>query len=83
MLENFRPGLLAEWGLSYDQLAALNPASVLVHVSGFGQTGPRAEEPGFGSIGEAMGGIRHTTGDPDRLPRAASASATCSRRCSR
>jgi formyl-CoA transferase/succinyl-CoA--D-citramalate CoA-transferase len=68
VLENFRPGLLAAWGLGYAPLAAVNPAVVLVHVSGFGQTGPRAHEPGFGSIGEAMGGIRHTTGDPDRLP---------------
>jgi formyl-CoA transferase len=68
VLENFRPGLLAEWGLGYDALAATNPGIVLVHVSGFGQTGPRAQEPGFGSIGEAMGGLRHTTGDPDRPP---------------
>jgi formyl-CoA transferase/succinyl-CoA--D-citramalate CoA-transferase len=68
VLENFRPGLLAEWGLGYESLAAANPGIVLVHVSGFGQTGPRAHEPGFGSIGEAMGGIRHTTGDPDRPP---------------
>ena len=68
VLENFRPGLLAEWGLAYAQLAADNPGVVLVHVSGFGQSGPRAQEPGFGSIGEAMGGIRHTTGDADRPP---------------
>jgi crotonobetainyl-CoA:carnitine CoA-transferase CaiB-like acyl-CoA transferase len=68
VLENFRPGLLAEWGLGYASLAAVNPGIVLVHVSGFGQTGPRAQEPGFGSIGEAMGGIRHTTGDADRPP---------------
>jgi formyl-CoA transferase len=68
VLENFRPGLLAEWGLGYDALVPANPGVVLVHVSGFGQTGPRAHEPGFGSIGEAMGGIRHTTGDTDRPP---------------
>jgi crotonobetainyl-CoA:carnitine CoA-transferase CaiB-like acyl-CoA transferase len=68
VVENFRPGLLAEWGLGYADLAAVNPGVVLVHVSGFGQTGPRAHEPGFGSIGEAMGGLRHTTGDPDRPP---------------
>jgi len=68
VLENFRPGLLAEWDLGYSDLAAANPGVVLVHVSGFGQTGPRAHEPGFGSIGEAMGGLRHTTGDPDRPP---------------
>src|SRR4051794_14701856 len=56
VLENFRPGLLADWGLSYGELSGANAGIVLVHVSGFGQTGPRAQEPGFGSIGEAMGG---------------------------
>ncbi|MDQ1448729.1 MAG: succinyl-CoA---D-citramalate CoA-transferase [Actinomycetota bacterium] len=68
VLENFKPGTLAKWGLDYSTLARENPRVVLVHVSGFGQTGPRAAEPGFGSIGEAMGGIRHTTGDPGRPP---------------
>jgi formyl-CoA transferase/succinyl-CoA--D-citramalate CoA-transferase len=68
VLENFRPGLLAEWGMSYDALTRVNPRVVVVHVSGFGQTGPRAREPGFGSIAEAVGGIRHTTGEPDRPP---------------
>jgi formyl-CoA transferase/succinyl-CoA--D-citramalate CoA-transferase len=68
VVENFKPGTLAGWGLDYAALARDNPRVVLVHVSGFGQTGPRAAEPGFGSIGEAMGGIRHTTGDPDRPP---------------
>ena len=68
MIENFRPGRLEEWGLGFDVLAAANPAVVLVHISGFGQTGPRAGEAGFGSIGEAVGGIRHTTGSPDRPP---------------
>jgi crotonobetainyl-CoA:carnitine CoA-transferase CaiB-like acyl-CoA transferase len=68
VVENFRPGTLEKWGLDYATLAAANPGVVLVHVSGFGQTGPRASEPGFGSIGEAMGGIRHTTGEPDRPP---------------
>jgi formyl-CoA transferase len=68
VVENFKPGTLAGWGLDYAALARDNPGVVLVHVSGFGQTGPRAAEPGFGSIGEAMGGIRHTTGDPDRPP---------------
>ncbi len=68
VLENFRPGRLDEWGLDYDSIRATNPGVILVHVSGFGQTGPRAEEAGFGSIGEAVGGIRHTTGDPDRPP---------------
>ncbi|HVT21559.1 MAG TPA: CaiB/BaiF CoA-transferase family protein [Mycobacteriales bacterium] len=66
--ENFRPGRMAEWGLGYDALSAGNPALVVAHVSGFGQTGPRAGDAGFGSIGEAMGGIRYTTGSPDRPP---------------
>lgn len=65
VVENFRPGQLESWGLGYDLLAAENPGLVMVHVSGFGRSGPRANEAGFGSIGEAMGGIRHTTGDPD------------------
>ena len=68
VLENFKPGTLDSWGLGYAELAAVNPGLVMVHVSGFGQTGPMAEQAGFGSIGEAMGGIRHTTGDPDRPP---------------
>lgn len=68
VLENFRPGRLVEWGLDYESIRAANPGVVYVHVSGFGQTGPRASEAGFGSIGEAVGGIRHTTGDPDRPP---------------
>ncbi|HWS45580.1 MAG TPA: CoA transferase, partial [Acidimicrobiia bacterium] len=68
VIENFKPGTLERWGLGYAALAEVNPGLVLVRVSGFGQTGPRAPEPGFGSIGEAMGGIRHTTGEPDRPP---------------
>jgi len=68
IVENFRPGRLAEWGLDYDSVRRTNPGVIMVHVSGYGQTGPRAGEAGFGSIGEAMGGIRHTTGDPDRPP---------------
>jgi formyl-CoA transferase/succinyl-CoA--D-citramalate CoA-transferase len=68
VIENFRPGTLGKWGLDYPRLSAANPAVILVHVSGFGQTGPRSTEAGFGSIGEAVGGIRFTTGDPDHLP---------------
>lgn len=68
VIENFRPGRLAEWGLGYDVLAESNPELVLVHISGFGQTGPRASDAGFGSVGEAMGGLRFTTGSPDRPP---------------
>mgnify|MGYP001814653471 CR=1 FL=1 len=68
ILENFRPGVLAKYGLDYESVATTNPGVIVTHVSGFGQTGPRASEAGFGSIGEAVGGIRHTTGDPDRPP---------------
>jgi formyl-CoA transferase len=68
VLENFRPGRLAEWGMGYDDLCPANPGLVMVHVSGFGQTGPRSAEAGFGSIGEAVGGIRFTTGNPDVAP---------------
>jgi crotonobetainyl-CoA:carnitine CoA-transferase CaiB-like acyl-CoA transferase len=68
VLENFRPGVLAKHGLDYATLSVENPRIIVTHVSGFGQSGPRATEAGFGSIGEAVGGIRHTTGDPDRPP---------------
>jgi formyl-CoA transferase/succinyl-CoA--D-citramalate CoA-transferase len=68
VLENFRPGRLEEWGLSYAELSKVNPGLIMVRVSGFGQDGPRAAEPGFGSVGEAMGGLRFTTGFPDRAP---------------
>jgi formyl-CoA transferase/succinyl-CoA--D-citramalate CoA-transferase len=68
VLENFRPGRLEEWDMGYEQLAAANPGVIVVHVSGFGQTGPRAAEAGFGSIGEAVGGIRFTTGAPELPP---------------
>lgn len=68
VVENFRPGTLEKWGLGFDDLAKLNPKIVLVRLSGYGQTGPYRERPGFGVIGEAMGGIRYTTGSPDRPP---------------
>ncbi|MEU5909040.1 CoA transferase [Micromonospora sp. NPDC047527] len=68
LLENFRPGTLERWGLGYDVLSALNPRLILVRVSGYGQTGPYSPRAGFGSIGEAMGGIRYVTGEPDRPP---------------
>jgi succinyl-CoA---D-citramalate CoA-transferase len=68
VIENFRPGTLGKWGLDYARLSAINPAIIVVHVSGFGQTGPRSTEAGFGSVGEAVGGIRFTTGDPNHLP---------------
>lgn len=65
VIENFRPGQVEKWGLGYDELAASNPGLIMVHVSGYGRTGPRSHEAGFGSIGEGMGGIRHTTGPAD------------------
>jgi formyl-CoA transferase/succinyl-CoA--D-citramalate CoA-transferase len=68
VLENFRPGVLERWGLDYATLSATNPRLVMTHISGFGQTGPLSAQAGFGSVGEAMGGIRHTTGSPDRPP---------------
>ncbi|TVT24986.1 CoA transferase [Amycolatopsis acidiphila] len=68
LVENFRPGTLERWGLGYDELSTMNPGLVLVRVTGYGQTGPYARRAGFGSIGEAMGGIRHVTGEPDRAP---------------
>ncbi len=68
LIENFRPGTMEKWGLGYEALAAINPGLIMVRVSGFGQTGPYAERAGYGSIGEAMGGIRYLAGDPDRPP---------------
>jgi crotonobetainyl-CoA:carnitine CoA-transferase CaiB-like acyl-CoA transferase len=68
LIENFRPGTLEKWGLGYDTLSAINPALVMVRISGYGQTGPYRQRPGYGVIGEAMSGLRHITGDPDRPP---------------
>jgi crotonobetainyl-CoA:carnitine CoA-transferase CaiB-like acyl-CoA transferase len=68
VIENFRPGVLEKLGLGYRELAGQNPATIMVRLSGYGQTGPMRERPGFGAIGEAMGGIRHVTGYPDRPP---------------
>jgi formyl-CoA transferase len=68
LLENFRPGTLERWGLGPEQLWAINPKLVITRVTGFGQSGPYAPQAGFGSIGEAMGGIRYVTGDADRAP---------------
>ncbi len=68
VIENFRPGTLEKWGLGYDVLAATNPGLILVRLSGFGQTGPYRDQPGFGAVGESMGGMRHVTGFPDRPP---------------
>ena len=68
LIENFRPGTLEQWGMSYDQLAETNPQLVMLRISGYGQTGPYRDLPGFGAIGEAMGGLRHLTGEPGRVP---------------
>lgn len=68
LIENFRPGTLEKWALSPEALRALNPRLIIVRVSGFGQTGPYAKRAGYGSIGEAMGGMRYLAGDPDRPP---------------
>ncbi|WP_027343198.1 CaiB/BaiF CoA transferase family protein [Hamadaea tsunoensis] len=68
LLENFRPGTLERWGLGYDRLRELNPRLILVRVTGYGQTGPYSPRAGFGSIGEAMGGLRYVTGEADRPP---------------
>ncbi|WP_235022802.1 CaiB/BaiF CoA transferase family protein [Amycolatopsis alkalitolerans] len=68
LVENFRPGTLERWGLSPEKLWELNPRLIITRVSGFGQTGPYSSRAGYGSIGEAMGGIRYVTGDPDRPP---------------
>ena len=68
LLENFRPGTLEKWGLGWEELSAINPSLIMIRVSGFGQTGPRAKDPGFGAIGEAMGGLRYVVGDPSTPP---------------
>jgi crotonobetainyl-CoA:carnitine CoA-transferase CaiB-like acyl-CoA transferase len=68
VVENFRPGALERWGLGYEHLSKVNPKLVMVRISGFGQDGPYAHRPGFGVIGEAVSGLRHITGDPDRPP---------------
>lgn len=68
LLENFRPGTLERWGLGPDELWRINPGLVITRVTGYGQSGPYAPRAGFGSIGEAMGGLRYVTGSPDRPP---------------
>jgi formyl-CoA transferase len=68
LIENFRPGTLEGWGMGWDALSALNPGLVMLRISGYGQTGPYRDLPGFGAIGEAIGGLRHLTGEPDRVP---------------
>ena len=68
LIENFKPGTLEGWGLGWDVLHALNPKLIMLRISGYGQTGPYRDKPGFGVLGEAMGGLRHLTGEPGRVP---------------
>lgn len=68
LIENFRPGAMEAWGLAPADLVAANPRLVVLRVSGYGQTGPYRDKPGFGLLGEAMGGMRHITGEPGKVP---------------
>lgn len=68
VVENFRPGVLEKLGLGWEALSAINPGLIMLRLSGFGQSGPMAQQPGFGAIGESMGGLRYVTGFPDRPP---------------
>lgn len=68
LIENFKPGTLEGWGLSYESLSAANPGLVMLRISGYGQSGPYRDRPGFGVVAEAMGGLRHLTAEPGRVP---------------
>jgi formyl-CoA transferase len=68
VLENFRPGTLEKWGLSYEELQKENPGIILARISGYGQTGPNSQKPGFAAVAEAFGGLRYVTGEPGRPP---------------
>ncbi len=68
LIENFRPGSLEAWGLGYEALSQVNPGLIMIRISGYGQTGPYRQRPGYGVICEAVSGLRHITGDPDRPP---------------
>ncbi|UOM32974.1 CaiB/BaiF CoA-transferase family protein [Acuticoccus sp. I52.16.1] len=68
LIENFRPGTMEKWGLGYDELSKINPRLIMVRVSGYGQSGPYSKKAGYGSIGEAMGGLRYVVGDPTTAP---------------
>jgi len=68
VIENYRPGVLERWGLGYEALKEINPAAIMVRLSGYGQTGPMKDQPGFGAIGESMGGMRYVSGHADRPP---------------
>ncbi|MFZ4471344.1 MAG: CaiB/BaiF CoA transferase family protein [Limnohabitans sp.] len=68
LIENFRPGAMEGWGLGPDELLALNPKLIMLRISGYGQTGPYRDKPGFGVVAEAMSGLRHLTAEPGRVP---------------
>jgi len=68
LLENFRPGTMERWNLSYEELRKINPGLIMIRVSGFGQTGPYSRRAGFGAVGESMGGLRYVCGDPSAPP---------------
>ncbi len=68
LIENFKPGTMEKWGMDYAALSATNPGLIMLRVSGYGQTGPYKDKPGFGVVAEAMGGLRHLTGEPGRVP---------------
>ena len=68
LVENFKPGVMEAWGFGYDALSATNPGLVMLRISGYGQTGPYKDRPGFGVVAEAMGGLRHLTAEPGRVP---------------
>lgn len=68
VIENFRPGTLENWGIGWEHLSAINPDLIMVRISGYGQTGPASQRPGFAAIAECMGGLRYVTGYPDRAP---------------
>jgi formyl-CoA transferase len=68
LVENFKPGVMEDWGLGYEALSHDNPGLVMLRISGYGQTGPYRDRPGFGVVAEAMGGLRHLTAEPGRVP---------------
>jgi formyl-CoA transferase len=68
LIENFRPGAMEAWGLGPDELQAINPRLIMLRISGYGQTGPYRDRPGFGVVAEAMSGLRHLTAEPGRVP---------------
>ena len=68
LIENFKPGVMEGWGLGYEDLSRRNPGLIMLRISGYGQTGPYKDRPGFGVVAEAMGGLRHLTAEPGRVP---------------